>query len=84
MDAIDPSDEDAEEQKRILDRELKDKVREQLKMPLRPKGKAPKSLAAHAKQNNINPNYDLPFPEDKMMMVVMKMTKYKHFFCKKI
>ena len=65
MDAIDPSDEDAEEQKRILDRGLKDKVREQLKMPSRPKGKAPKSLAAHAKQNNINPNYDLPFPEDK-------------------
>ncbi len=64
LEAIDASAEDAEEQKRELDRQLKDKVREQLGMPARAQDKAHQNLADHARQNGINPDYELPPPDE--------------------
>ena len=48
------------------ERKLKDKVREQLGMPPRPKDKdkGHESLKQHAKNNNIRPSWDLPLPEE--------------------
>ena len=44
-------------------RELKDRIREELKMPPRVKRDS-LNLRQHAKNNDINPNYDLPTPDD--------------------
>jgi len=44
-------------------RELKDRIREELKMPPRVKRDS-LNLRQHAKNNDINPNYDLPIPEE--------------------
>ena len=64
MDAIDGNADDAGEQKRRLDRSLKDEVRVSLEMKPRPSKAEPKRLADHAEQNDINPSYDLPEPGD--------------------
>ena len=44
-------------------RDLKDRIREEFKMPPRVKRDSI-NLRQHAKNNDINPNYDLPTPED--------------------
>jgi hypothetical protein len=43
-----------------LERRLKDRAREQLKLPPRQVGQQHPSLPAHAKAHHIDPNYDLP------------------------
>lgn len=49
---------------RKLERELKDRLREQLGMPVRITRKD-ESLVQHAKNNGISPSYDLPDPQER-------------------
>lgn len=58
--------EDAEYADKIrrLERELKDRVREALGMPPRIKRKE-ESLTQHARNNGINPEFDLPLPDQR-------------------
>lgn len=59
-DKIDPCGEEAPEQVQRLERELKDRVREQLAMPPRPTSTKNDSLIQHARNNGISPSYELP------------------------
>jgi transcription elongation GreA/GreB family factor len=64
VDGIDPYREIALEQNRQLERELKDRIRDQLGMaPHRRSGDVP--LPQHAKNNGISPSYELPEPDYK-------------------
>ena len=64
LDAIDQDNEESAERYLIADRELKDRVREALGMPPR-QTKGDLSLAQHARNNHIDPSYDLPEPKDE-------------------
>ena len=61
VDEIDPYSEKSLEQNRQLERELKDRVREQLGMSLHQRS-GDVSLPQHAKNNGISPSYELPEP----------------------
>ncbi len=64
MEAIDPDSETAFEQEKQAERNLKDRLREQLGMaPHSSAGDI--SLAQHAKNNGIAPSYDLPLPHQE-------------------
>ena len=63
LDAIVPSEEGVEDSQRALIRALKDRVRQKLNMPPRPRGTTAQSLVVHATQNGIEPSYDLPEPD---------------------
>jgi len=58
-DAISEDDDDHEQKHKQVERELKDRLREQLGMNPRPKGSDHESLAEHARQNGIAPSYRL-------------------------
>ncbi|WP_165793869.1 DUF4011 domain-containing protein [Hyphococcus luteus] len=55
---------EAQDEMRRLERELKDRVRERLDLPPRQTG-ADISLAQHAKLHGISPSYDLPDPSEE-------------------
>lgn len=59
---LDPEALDYPDRLRMLDRALKDRVREQLGLPRRVTGKD-ESLAQHARNHGIDPSYDLPDPD---------------------
>lgn len=63
-DEIDPDSEDALKQRMDIERDLKDRVREDLGMPERQDISAP-SLAEHAKLQGFYPSYELPNPEER-------------------
>ena len=63
LEAIVPSEDGAEDSQRALIRALKDRVRHKLNMPPRPSSSAAQSLVVHARQNGIEPSYDLPEPD---------------------
>ncbi|GAB5461026.1 DUF4011 domain-containing protein [Hoeflea alexandrii] len=63
--ALDPDTADYMDRLRKLERALKDRVRESLSMPPRPKGKDPASLVAHARAHGFTPSYDLPDPDEE-------------------
>lgn len=56
-------DERAFEKQATLERELKDRIREQLELPPRPLGKQHTDLVNHAKIHGINPSKSLPLPD---------------------
>lgn len=56
-------DERAFERQATLERELKDRIREQLELPPRPVGKQHTDLVNHAKIHGINPSKSLPLPD---------------------
>ncbi len=62
--AIQNGGDEAQDEIRRLERELKDRVRERLGLPLRQTG-ADISLAQHAKLHGISPYYDLPDPSEE-------------------
>lgn len=64
VDEIDPYSENALEQNRQLERELRDRVREFLDMPPR-QASTDVSLPQHAKNNGISPSYELPEPAEE-------------------
>ena len=64
LDEIDPNSDEAPNLLNQVDRQLKDKLREQLNMPPR-QTKTSLSLQQHAKNHNISPYYELPIAEDK-------------------
>jgi len=61
MDAVDRDAEYYLDSARRIERELKDRIREELRLPKR-QGGAEVNLAQHARNNNITPSYDLPLP----------------------
>lgn len=63
LDAIDRDAEDYVDRTRTIERALKDRVREQLGLPPRPR-RADVNLAQHARNNGINPSYELPYPKE--------------------
>lgn len=63
-DAIDDSDDDAREKIRRIQRDLKDRVRERVGLPLR-QTKSNLSVTQHAKNNGIDPSFDLPNPDQE-------------------
>jgi tetratricopeptide (TPR) repeat protein len=65
MDALDPDSPDLAERELEIERALKDRLRERLEMPLRQTGKTP-SLATHARNHGISPDFILPEPSDGM------------------
>ena len=64
LDQIDQDREDSAERYLKAERELKDRIRERLGMPPR-QTKGDLSLAQHARNNHIDPSYDLPEVADK-------------------
>ena len=59
LEKIDPSDEEAGNKEYKAERELRDRLREQLDMPRR-QTKSDLSLTQHAKNNGISPSFELP------------------------
>ena len=57
-------DEKAYDKEAVLERELRDKVRELLDMPPRPAGEQQQDLFNHARSHNINPLSNLPHPSE--------------------
>ena len=64
VEKVDASSEKAEEDFLKIERALKDRIREELELPKR-KTKEELSLAEHARNHGIVPNYILPLPEDE-------------------
>lgn len=64
LDAINQSDEKAADQLAKAERNLKDRIREKLKMPPR-QTKANLSIQQHALNHGINPHYELPLENEK-------------------
>lgn len=64
LDGIDPLSEDVPEKKAEIERALKDRLREHLRMPPR-QTKAGLSLKEHARTHDISPSYDLPMPDEE-------------------
>ena len=64
-------DEIAQKEHDIL-RKLKDKIRDELGLKPLPSKKNPESLVQHAKNNNLEPSYDLPDPSDENINVEAK------------
>ena len=64
IDAIDPDDDDALEQARDAERQLRDRLREELGMPPR-QTRHDTSLAQHARNHFISPSYELPLPSER-------------------
>lgn len=62
--ALSPEDSEFTDKIRRLERELKDRVRETLGMSPRVRRKE-ESLTQHAKNNGINPDFDLPLPDQR-------------------
>ncbi len=63
QDKLDSSSEDYLDKVRKLDRELKDRIRSQLELPVRA-DKKEINLVQYAKNNGISPSYDLPEPSN--------------------
>lgn len=63
MEALDPDDAGTPDRERVLERELKDRIRERLGLARRA-GRDAVSLVEHARQHGIAPSYDLPHPGD--------------------
>ncbi|MCT8992209.1 DUF4011 domain-containing protein [Chelativorans sp. SCAU2101] len=63
LDAIERDAEDYLDRTRAIERALKDRVREELGLPPRPR-KADVNLVQHARNNGISPSYELPYPEE--------------------
>src|SRR3989338_5737068 len=64
LDAINQGDEKAADQLAKAERNLKDRIREKLKMPPR-QTKANLSIQQHALNHGINPHYELPLENEK-------------------
>ena len=63
MEVVDQNDSKALDKERQIERDLKDRLREIIGMPQRPK-KDSVSLVDHARAHDINPSYDLPHPSE--------------------
>jgi very-short-patch-repair endonuclease len=64
LEAVDPNDENGADIVRRIERELKDRVRASLAMPVRQQ-KAELSLQQHALNNGVRPQWELPDPDDE-------------------
>jgi len=64
IEELDINDDTVIEAERRIERRLKDKVRKELKMPPHKTVSKEIELAVHAKNNNINPKFELPSPTD--------------------
>lgn len=63
LEAVDQNDARALDKERVIERALKDRLRDRLAMPKRP-GKDTVSLVDHAHAHGINPAHDLPHPTE--------------------
>ncbi len=64
IDKIDPDEDDALERTRDAERQLRDRLRDELGMPPR-QTRHDTSLAQHARNNGISPSYELPSPSEQ-------------------